>query len=870
MKTLVLEEYGLPKALIDRWNEMQGEELLPLQERAIKEHGLLGDESLIISAPTSSGKTFCGELAAARALSERKKTVFLVPLKALAEERYREFADKYDSLGIRTVVSTRDHRNYDGSIEKGEFDLGVIIYEKFNQMLTRNLDLLDSVDLIVIDELQMLADRSRGAVLEMIILKVLRSSYRCRIVGLSAVMSNADELAEWMDARLFVESHRPVELRQGVLLDDTFSYRCFNSGERGTEEMAPSCEMQAVESLLQNVSKLATEGEQVLVFLKSKNTCVQLASLLAERLALTSCDGAIEALGLKETTSLSEELVGVLSNGIAFHHADLSYDERRIVEEHYLSGDIRVIIATTTLSLGLNLPAQTVFLETQKFRQGLYTGRPVMEPLTWSEYENMCGRAGRLRYTSGFGRAIVVAGSELESEMLWKRYTNGSPEKLVGCLFSKSIEDLALDLVASGSATTQESLTGVLESGFSDTPDDLSARIESAIEWLADNDLIFVSENKLCLTYFGLKLARLGMSAVTAARMREVFLDDAGHSALVWMYVLADTCEGRRIYVSARMREEAEYHLFARFKSLLAGEENLPAQLSDLIENPGHLDRQCLTRVRIVLALQDYIDGRSMEEIEANYRIHCGTLESVGETIGWLAECAFCLMGALGISKRRRVLLKRLSFEVRYGLPVSTRKLFTCLRGVLSRHEVLQLWEWGVCTREAFLNADREELDKVIGERRVKIAMRHIANRTQEKLNVTGGNERSEPASRLQLTGAMVRDRYKVFFSGTPLLLTAKSFKYLFKLAVRKKMDSEGWIDKEELEPGFNQARYLYNLKKEMGGSSRDRAELIENDRKGGYRLRLNSDEIDFDLRSLLHSDDFEIADLSRELAVAQ
>lgn len=121
---------------------------------------------------------------------------------------------------------------------------------------------------------------------------------------------------------------------------------------------------------------------------------------------------------------------------------------------------------------------------------------------------------------------------------------------------------------------------------------------------------------------------------------------------------------------------------------------------------------------------------------------------------------------------------------------------------------------------------------------------------------------------KLLLTGTIVRDRHKIFLSGVSLLLTGKSFKYLFKLAARMKMDGSDWIHKDELEPGINQAQYIYKLREELRASSSDRSELIENDYKGNYRLRLNSDEIDFDLRGLQHSEDFEIIELSRKLTV--
>jgi len=871
MRTSCLEEYGIPRVLIDAWENKQGENLLPLQERAVRDYDLLDGGSLIISAPTSSGKTFCGELAAARALSRRQKVVFLVPLKALAEERFAEFEEKYRPLGIRTVISTRDRHEFDREIEMGEFDLGVIIYEKFNQMLLRNLDLLKSINLLVVDELQMLADESRGATLELLILKVLASSYQCRIIGLSAVLSNARQLADWIGAHLLIESHRPVELRQGVLLNETFSFRCFNSGEKGTEQMAPLQDSSPAEILIENVAKLAGDGEQVLVFLKSKSSCVQLATMLAERVSFPSCESAIDELASGEATLLSEPLINAVRNGIAFHNADLSYRERQIVEKYYLGGNIRVIFATTTLSLGLNLPAQTAFLETYRYRQGVYTGQPVIETLSWNDYENMCGRAGRLRFPAAFGRSIVIANSELESEMLWKSFIRGRPDALIGRLFSRQLSDLILDLVVSRCAVDSNSLSEILHGTFSGMPGETETRFDDTLVWLAENELISKSDGKLVPTVYGQKLAQLGISTGTSANLRKLLDGEKEYSELVWLYELCDSFEGNQAYISRNLREDIEQHLYGRFRSLVQSDGVASPRLSEMLDNPNRIGRQMFSRIRLVLALHDWVGGKDLLEIEREYRIYSGTIQSAGDTVGWLAEGVFCLMGAIGLSSRRRVKFKRLSFEAKYGLPVAVRKLHSSVKGRLSRKDILLLHEEGITTVCQFVSSDRDFLSGLIGNSKLEEVMRELMEKSVSHQGaVSEGRPDDGPGKiMLRVTGTMLRDRFRVIFRDRPVLLTAKSFKYLFKLAAQRRLDCDGWLDKEQLEPGFNQARYLYNLKKELGNSALNGQELIENDRRGGYRLSLPSDEIAFDLPSLSRLDDFEIAELSRRITAA-
>ncbi len=237
MKVEKLIKYGIPELVIESWRQNLGGELLPLQSLSVTQNNLLNGQSLIISAPTSSGKTFCGEMAAVANLFKRKKVIYLVPLKAIAEEKFADFLEKYSRLGIEVVVSTKDRREHDGGIEKGDFDLAIMIYEKFNQLLIKNMDILSQVNLIIIDELQMIADPSRGPVLELALLKIRTSKYRPQILGLSAVLKDVDELSSWLGCKLLLEKSRPVELLQGILLDGKLFYRKHNSGEEGTQEL---------------------------------------------------------------------------------------------------------------------------------------------------------------------------------------------------------------------------------------------------------------------------------------------------------------------------------------------------------------------------------------------------------------------------------------------------------------------------------------------------------------------------------------------------------------------------------------------------------------------------------------------------------
>ena len=164
MRILELERYGLPARIIESWRLRQGETLLPVQQRAIRA-GLLESGSrqnherrgMIVAAPTSSGKSFCAELAAVKALVERKKVVLLFPLKSLAEEKYRSLNELLAPLGISCLIATGDHPGSDSAFYKGDYQIAVTIYEKFDLLLSSRLESLATIGLVVVDELQMLA-----------------------------------------------------------------------------------------------------------------------------------------------------------------------------------------------------------------------------------------------------------------------------------------------------------------------------------------------------------------------------------------------------------------------------------------------------------------------------------------------------------------------------------------------------------------------------------------------------------------------------------------------------------------------------------------------------------------------------------------
>jgi len=388
MKMTELLRYDVPPEVIRLWQTQESEHLLPVQELAIKRHNLFGDGNLLIQAPTSSGKTFVGEMAAIQTALRRKKVVYLVPLKALAEEKYLDFNEKYTTYGLKVIISTRDHRHFDAQLESGDFSIAIVVYEKLSQVLVRRPERFTEVELVVADELELLSDPERGATVELLLTQVLQSG--CRVLGMSAVLGEADKLAQWMQAELVQYDRRPVELRYGVLHEGVFRYRTYNEFSEGEERLVDAgLESSAWETLMENVGTFTAQEEPCLIFVKAKHESRRGAELLAQHLSLPASEHTIECLQDLESTHSRDKLLETLANGVAFHNADLSPEERRIVEEGFRRGEIKAMVSTSTLAIGLNLPAQNVFMTSEKWQYDTRFSMPWKTPILRSEYENM-------------------------------------------------------------------------------------------------------------------------------------------------------------------------------------------------------------------------------------------------------------------------------------------------------------------------------------------------------------------------------------------------------------------------------------------------------------------------------------------------
>ena len=722
MNMTELLRYDIPAEIVALWQRQESHALLPIQELAIKRHNLFGGNNLLIQAPTSAGKTFIGEMAAIQTALRRKKVVYLVPLKALAEEKYLEFKEKYTPYGIKVIISTRDHREHDMELENGNFSIAVVVYEKLGQLLVRRPERIQEIELFIADELELLSDPERGGAAEILLTRILQSSRR--LIGLSAVIGQADKLAQWMKADLVAYERRPVELRFGVLHVGTFRYRTYNDFSEGTESMVDLPSESAWEVLMSNVGAMVGRGESCLVFVKAKEESRRGAELLSQQIHEPSAHEAIAGLNHLEPTRSRDRLLDTLSHGVAFHNGDLSPEERRIVENAFRSGAVKVLVSTSTLAVGMNLPAHNVFVAPEKWRYDDRFGMPWKAPIPRGEYENMGGRAGRYGCGHAFGRSILIAPTPYDEETLWRRYVEGEREGIEPQLAKAPLETPILQLVASKSCRTindvqqflENTLTGVWVWCQSLTRDEMEFHVRAATNRALDAGVLALDgEGRLEATPLGHAVAAKGVTLATA---RELERWIAESETRLWcdldlLLAVLLTPDGRlfQVGLTAQEYEHADYP--GLLKALTDGED-LSADV------PINRLRTCnlkpffeeVRAVKIALILHEWIHQASMYDLEEKLHTLMGQVIAAVDQAAWLIDVVAAMATALGAQECFIERLNALRDRVQYGLREEALPLARLgIRG-LTRSATVRLAADGLCTPDTLTKVDAKYLER--------------------------------------------------------------------------------------------------------------------------------------------------------------
>ncbi len=505
------DELDIPDSVSDALREKGFINLHPPQAEAIPI--ALEGHNLVVSVPTASGKSIIGYIPALKkVLNERKKVLYIVPLKALASEK-RDDLDMFSHLGYKVAMSTGDLDSDDGGIK--DADIVVATSEKADSMIRHGSRWIDSVGLVIADEIHMIHDPGRGPTLEVTLTKLMRRNPNIQIIALSATISNATDLAVWLDAKLVWSDWRPVPLREGVYFDGEITFDDLKKKEVPAEK----------EPIWALIKQTVEEGGQCLVFVNARRSTESLAVKFSDNMAkyakreLTKQESNILEGGA-EPTALGKKLALCVSCGTAFHNAGLTYKQRKYVEDNFRSGNIKCIIATPTLAAGINLPARRVIVRDT----GRFEANAGMVPISVMEVKQMCGRAGRPGYDP-YGEAVLIAKNLRDSDHLMDDYIMRDTERLTSKLGNEvTLRSHILGLVATGDASTDEEIVEFLHSTFYGSTSSLfgvESVVESVTNFLAKEEMIEKNGISLRILPFGKRISDLYIDPKSAVILRD-------------------------------------------------------------------------------------------------------------------------------------------------------------------------------------------------------------------------------------------------------------------------------------------------------------------------------------------------------------
>jgi ATP-dependent RNA helicase HelY len=388
-------------------------------------HAVEDGKGVLVAAPTGAGKTVVGEFAAFSALSRGKKCFYTTPIKALSNQKYFEFVERFgeDRVGLLTGDTNVN----------SDADVLVMTTEVLRNMLYANSSTLTNLGSVVMDEVHYLADKFRGAVWEEVLIHLMES---VQVISLSATVSNAEEFGEWLgevrgSTEVIVSEIRPIPLYQHVLIGNRLIDLFSEPGRVNPEilglerealrrQKAPRGRRDRYDdsdsrlSRADIIDKLQRENLlPAITFIFSRAGCdAAVKQCLQAGIKLTSAEERLEIVTTAQryTQNLAEEDLEVLGyrdwllaleRGIAAHHAGLLPSFKGAVEDLFKRGLVKAVFATETLALGINMPARTVVLE----KLTKWNGEAHVS-ITPGEYTQLTGRAGR-RGIDIEGNAVV-------------------------------------------------------------------------------------------------------------------------------------------------------------------------------------------------------------------------------------------------------------------------------------------------------------------------------------------------------------------------------------------------------------------------------------------------------------------------------
>ncbi|KAF7648005.1 hypothetical protein LDENG_00163460 [Lucifuga dentata] len=406
--------FGLPTKVKDLIHKVKGiTKLYDWQETCLNLDCIQERKNLIYSLPTSGGKTLVAEILILRELLCRKKDcLFILPYVSLVQEKVRGLA----SFGLELDFMVEEYAGSKGRFppvkRRNKRSLYIATIEKAHSLVNSLIESsrLDVLGLVVVDELHMLGDGSRGAIIETTLAKVLYISKTTQIIGMSATLGNIKDIQAFLRAENYSSDFRPVQLKEYVKVKDTIyeidpkEEECFRFSRVLNLKYSTTMQKMDPDHIIALVAEVIP-AHSCLVFCPTKKNCENVAAMICKYLKEEFLQNkeAEKALLLRELRSSGNDSVcpvlqKTVPYGLAYHHSGLTNEERKLVEEAYANGTLCLLTCTSTLAAGVNLPARRVILRSPYV---------ATDYLKRSQYKQMVGRAGRAGMDS-VGESILI------------------------------------------------------------------------------------------------------------------------------------------------------------------------------------------------------------------------------------------------------------------------------------------------------------------------------------------------------------------------------------------------------------------------------------------------------------------------------
>lgn len=743
-----LSKFGIHNELINGWKNKFPGGLNDLQLKAINEKSILNGDSLLVVAPTSSGKTMIGELGAIRAISSGKKAVFLLPYRALVNEKFDEFTERFGPAGLRIVRCSGDNADGIGPVLKGKYDIGIFTYETFLNMALLSPYMLTKLGLVVVDEAQFITDPTRGITVELIFALLIRAREReinPQLLILSAVIGNLNNFDQWLGIPTLVTKTRPVPLIEGVL-DRQGNFEFVGvDGSTKMEQLIPRNRIiqrrdapSSQDVIVPLAKELVGKGERIIVFRNTRGPAQGCAKYLSKELGLQPATSVLNSLPTQDLTSASRDLRECLNGGVAFHNTNLLRAEREAVEKSFRdpAGEIHALAATTTLAAGVNTPASTVILAENEFVGE--DGRA----FTVAEYKNMAGRAGRLGFNE-IGKSIILAETPMERTQLFHRYVLGLPENVISSFNQRDLPTWVIRLLSQVRGLRIEDVPTLLVNTFGgytaskNQPEwiaHISIEVSEFIQRLLAAGLAEMEGDIIHLTLLGKACGASSLKFESSLRLVELMqnADISQASAIHLLAIIQVLEEMENVYTPIMKRGRTES------KRMNEAALRYGNNILRLLQRYSSDEFEVWKRCKRAAILCDWIEGVSIGKIEQTYTttpfqgaVGYGDIMRIVEGTRFHLRSGHQILSALFPDQAKFLasldnLLKRLEF----GVPENAMDLID-LPTPLSRGQYLALFNAGFTTIEQVQDINIEKLSEIVGPSTAKILSNLVALQAQ-------------------------------------------------------------------------------------------------------------------------------------------